>query len=124
MMGQRRISVLEWLILLGLTACAIAASEVLGLKPQWEDGLIYTVIVFVAVLLALRPAWGRRSFWTSLALIFVGHTIALFAVLQALPPRRFGIPKLLLIPVGAVEIVFVLGILWRMKALRTSEPHS
>lgn len=125
MIGQKRITIVEWVIVLGLTACAVAASEMIGLKQLWEDGVVYTVIVFAAVLIALRPAWGRKSFWTSLAFVFSGHTIALLVVLQELPDRRFGIPKLLLIPVGAIEIVFILGILWkRMAALRTSGPRS
>jgi len=100
----------------------VVASEVILLKPLWEDGVVYTVVLFAAIGTALRPAWGRKSFWTSLALIFAGHTMVLFVVPQALPPRRFGIPKLLLIPVGAIEGVLLTAMLWkRMKALRTSE---
>ena len=125
MIGQKKFAILEWVIFAGLSACAVAASEVIGLKQLWEDGVVYTVVVFAAVLTALRPAWGRESFWRSLGLIFAGHTIVLLVVLQALPPRRFGIPKLLLIPLGAIEGVFIAGILWKsMKALRTSGPRS
>src|SRR5260370_14301110 len=125
MIGQKKFAILEWVILVGLTACAIAASEVIGLNPLWKDGVAYTVVVFAVVLSVLWPAWGRKSFWTSLALIFVGHTIVLLVVLQALPPRRFGIPKLLLVPIGSIESVFIGGMLWkRMKGLRTSGPPS
>ena len=125
MIGQKKSTILELVVFWGLSICAVVASEVIGLKQMWEDGVVYTVVLFAAIGTALRPAWGRKSFWTSLALIFAGHTIALLVVLQALPPRRFGIPKLLLIPVGTIEGVFITGILWkRMKALRTSEPRS
>ena len=121
MIGQEKSAILEWVILLGLTACAIAASEVIGLNQLWKDGVVYTVVVFAVVITGLRPAWGQKSFWSSLALIFAGHTILLLAVLQALPPRRFGIPKLLLVPIGGIESVFIAGVLWkRMKAVRTS----
>jgi hypothetical protein len=125
MIGHKKFKILEGVIVLGLTACAVAASEVIGLKQLWKDGVVYTVIVFAAILVALRPAWGRKSFWTSLAFIFTGHTIALLVVLQELAPERFGIPKLLLIPIGAIEGLLILGILWkRMAALRTSGPRS
>ncbi len=125
MIGQKKSSILELVIFWGLSICAVAASEVIGLNQLWKDGVVYTVIVFAAIGTALRPAWGRKSFWTSLALLFAGHTIVLLVVLQALPPRRFGIPKLLLIPLGSIESVFVGGMLWkRMKALRTSGPRS
>ena len=125
MIGQKKFAILEWVIFLGLSICAVAVSEVVGLNQLWEDAVVYTVVLFAAIGTALRPAWGRKSFWTSLALIFVGHTIVLLVVLQALPPRRFGIPKLLLVPIGSIESVFIGGMLWkRMKGLRTSGPPS
>src|SRR5712675_2392015 len=103
MIGQKKFVILDWGIVLGLAACAVAASEVIGLKEVWEDGVVYTVVLFAAVLTALRPAWRRASFWSSLAFIFAGHMMVLLVVLGALPPRRFGTPKLLLIPLGAIE---------------------
>jgi hypothetical protein len=125
MIGQKKSTILELVIFWGLSICAVVASEVIGLNHLWRDGVVYTVVVFTAVLLALRPAWGRKSFWSSLALIFAGHTIVLLAVLQAMSPRRHGIPKLLLIPVFAIEFVFITGMLWKkMKALRTTGPRS
>jgi|SRR6266850_8193522 len=125
MTGQKKSTILELVIFWGLSICAVAASEVIGLRQVWEDGVVYTVVLFAAIGTALRPAWGRKSFWTSLALIFIGHTIVLLVVLQALPPRRHGIPKLLLIPVAAIEGTFIVGMLWkRMRELRTSEPRS
>jgi hypothetical protein len=69
MMEQKKFAILDWGIVLGLAACAVAASEVIGLKQVWEDGVVYTVVLFAAVLTALRPAWRRASFWSSLALI-------------------------------------------------------
>jgi|SRR6267378_6745804 len=113
MIGQKKSTILELVIFWGLSICAVVASEVIGLKQLWEDGVVYTVVLFAAMVTALRPAWGRKSFWTSLALIFAGHMIVLLVVLQAFPPRRFGIPKLLLIPLAAVEGVFITGMLWK-----------
>ena len=120
MIGQKKSSILELVIFWGLSICAVVVSEMIGLKQLWEDGVVYTVVLFAAIGTALRPAWGRKSFWTSLALIFAGHTIVLLVVLQSLPPRRFGIPKLLLLPICVIEGTFIVSILWkRMKALRS-----
>jgi hypothetical protein len=122
-------TVLEWAILLGFSACAIAVSEVVGLEPLWKDALVYTVVVFAVVLPTLQPPWRKREFWESLAAVFIGHTLILLwalLVLQEFPARRrFGMPKLLLVPVGAVECVVIGGILWkRIAASRTSVPRS
>jgi hypothetical protein len=61
-------------MLLRLSAGAIATSELIGLNQVWEDGVVYTVVVFAAILTTLRPGWELKSFWKSLALIFTGHT--------------------------------------------------
>jgi hypothetical protein len=125
MIGQKKSSVVELVLFWTLSICAVVVSEVIGLEQRWEDGVVYTVVLFAAIGTALRPAWGRKSFWTSLALILTFHTIVLLVVLQALPARRFGIPKLLLIPLGAIEGTFIVGMLSRrMKASRTSEPSA
>ena len=125
MIGQKKSTILELVIFWGLSISAVVVTEMIGVSQLWEDGVVYTVVLFAAIGTALRPAWGRKSFWTSLALFFVGHTIVLVVVLQALPPRRFGIPRLLLIPIGTIEGVLILGMLWkRMKTLRTSAPRS
>jgi hypothetical protein len=124
MIGQKKFAILEWVILLGLTACPIAPSEVIGLKPLWKDSAIHPIVVPAETVTALRPAWGRRSYWSSLAFIFAGHTTVLLVVLQALPPRRLGIPQLLLVPIGSNESAFIGGMFWkRMKAWRTSGPR-
>lgn len=110
MIGHKRPTILEGVIVFGLTACAYAFSEVIGLAPAWKDGVVYTAAVFATVVAVLRPAWGRKTFWKGLTLFFVGHVIALFVLLQELPNRRFG---LLMFLAGAVEGVFILGMLWR-----------
>lgn len=129
MVEQKNSTILDWVIILGLAACTIAVAELGGITPLWQDAVVYTAIVFAVVLTTLRPPWRRREFWQSLAVVFIGHTLILLwilLVLQEFPTRRrFGMPKLLLIPLGSVECVFIAATLWkRMKALRTSEPQS
>src|SRR4051794_34525050 len=125
MIRQRKSSIPEWIVFLVPSICAVVASGTVGLDHMWRDGIVYTVFLFAAIVSALRPAWRRKSFWTTLALIFAGHAILLLATLQALPPRQHGIPKLLLLPIGAVEGAFIVAILWkRMKVLRTSGAQS
>ena len=122
LIGQKKSSILELVIFWGLSICAVAISEVIRLEQPWKDGVVYTVVLFAAIGTALRPAWGRKSFWTSLALTFVLHTLVLLAVLQALPRWHFGI---LLVPLGCIESVIIGAMVWkRMKTLRTSQPSA
>jgi hypothetical protein len=53
-----------------------------GLNQLWEDGVVYTVVVFATVISVQRPAWRQTSFWTSLALILGAQTLILFILLQ------------------------------------------
>ena len=56
MTEQKKSTILEWVVLLGLTASAIAASEVIGLNQLRKDGVVFTVVVFAVVITGLRPA--------------------------------------------------------------------
>lgn len=117
-MSQRNgIRVLDWLILLGALALTVMASEKIGLPDQWQDGAVYTVVMFAAIILSLRPAWNRAALWKGLALVFTGHLVVVLIAVQALPHGRFGFPKLLLIPIGAVEGLLILSFLWRRLAI-------
>jgi hypothetical protein len=120
-MGQKKLAILEWVIFLALSVGAVVACEVIGLNQLWEDGVVYTVVLFAAILTAIRPTWGRKSFRKSLTLIFIAHTVVLLAVLHELSPLRFGVPKLLLVPIGAIEGVVIAGILW--KTMKTPSSH-
>ena len=116
-------TILRWLMLFGATALAIAVSELIGLAQHWKDGVVYTVVVFIAVILAFRRSWARATFWRSLAYIFVGHTILMVVAVQTLPHGHFGFPKLLLVPIGGVEGVLIAALLWRrIAALRGLKP--
>ena len=61
-MAENTRKVLEWVILFGSLAGAIAASKWLSLSPKWEHSLVYTAIVFVVLTMSLRPIWGMFVF--------------------------------------------------------------
>ena len=125
MISRGKSAAFEWVVLLVPSIAAVAFAEVIGLSQSWEDGVVYTVVLFATIVSVQRAAWGRKSFWTSLALLFAVHTIVLTALLQMLPPRRFGLPKLLLIPACGVEGVLILALVrGRMKALGDSWARS
>ena len=120
---------MKGIIIFGSSFCAIGVSEMMQFSPLFEDFVVFTVLVFAVVVAVFMPAWRHTAFWKYLALVFAGHVIAVlfaFAVLRELPPSqfRFGIPKLLLIPVALAETVVVSGMLWkRVVAPERSGTH-
>jgi hypothetical protein len=109
----KKLSIREWVVIFGLVALAVAVSEFVGVSQKWENAIVYTVLVFTAVVIALRPAWGRRAFWTSLMAVFLLHCIAIAVVEQSLPPTSAGPHGLPLVAVGMAEGILVAGVLWK-----------
>ena len=103
----------EWAAILGLVVVAVAVSELVGLNERWEDAIVWTVVLFVALILALRPAWGRRVFWGSLAAIFVLHCVALGVAEYSLPSVMQGFHGLPRTIVVMAEGLVIAGVLWR-----------
>jgi hypothetical protein len=113
-------AILEWGLLIGLTAAAILISEASGLRAEWEDVMVLTVVVFAVLITSLRSAWGLVAFWRYLALFFAAHVLVILVTMQVLPERRFGIPKLLLTAAGVAETFFIGAMLWKKTAREKS----
>ena len=119
--GLKEFTMLEWIILFAVMAAAVMATERLGLSRQWKDAVIYTVVVFTVVLVALRPAWGRSAFWQTLASVFAVHVVAVFIIIQAFPAAARGFPGLFLIIAGMAESVALGGVLWKRAVQSKSD---
>jgi hypothetical protein len=118
----KKLSIGEWLVVFGLTALAVAVTEFIGVGQKWENAIVYTVIVFTAVIIPLRPAWGRSGFWPSLIGILLLHCIAIVVIEQSLPPSSAGPHGLPLVVAGMAEAVIVGSVLW--KRSMKSNSHS
>ena len=122
MNAKRKFAILEWAVVLLPSLFVVVLAKVIGLNALWKDGVVYTVVLFAAIISVERSAWRRSAFWKSLALILGAHTFILFSLLQLMTPNRFGMPKLLLIPFAVVEGAFILAILRkRMKTVSSVE---
>ena len=107
----------EWLLIFIGIGAATLAGTLLGLSWKWRDALVYTTLVFAAVLLALRPAWGKQGFWRDFSLIFALHSLIVVLLVQGLPIGPEGFPGLVLTIVGVLESLAVAGLLWRRMGL-------
>jgi hypothetical protein len=103
----------EWAALLGLAVVAEAVAQLAGLNQRWEEAIVYTVVLFAVLTLALRPAWDRKVFWASLAAIFVLHSIALVVVEYSFPSAMQGFHGFPRTIVAMAEGLLIAGVLWR-----------
>lgn len=120
--GGKSFNIGEWVLIFGLVALAVATTEFLGVAQKWEHAIVYTVIVFSVVILALRPAWGRKAFWQTLVPVFLLHVLAVVVIEQSLPPGSKGPRGLPLIGAGMVEGVLIAGVLWKRSMRSNSHP--
>jgi hypothetical protein len=123
--GHRRLSPWEWVAIFGILAISVAGSKAAIFSPVWQNVVEYTSVVFACLCIALRSAWGRRSFWLALAVAIAVHCIAvLFAVREfpATVARDFhGFPQ---IASGVLEGLLILGFLWRASTKKSSQRPS
>jgi hypothetical protein len=94
-------------------AFAIAISQFIGMSRNWEDAVVYTVVLFTVVTLALRSAWGYARFWQNLTRIFALHLLAVIIFEQALPPGVRGPHGLWLVIGGMAEGLLIAGVVWK-----------
>jgi len=120
--GSKRFSTWEWVTVLGLAAITVAISKVADLTQNWQDAAVYTVILFVALILALRPAWRHKIFWEGLVVIFVLHVLAVIVLEQSFPSVVRGLHGLPSTIVLMAEGLLIAGILWKKSMRSKSDP--
>ncbi len=115
--GGNRFRLWEWVIIVGLGCGTIATAEAFHVSEPWEIAVAYTVIVFIVVILALRPVWDRRAFWDSLMIVFGVHAVAVVVIEKAFPLLANGLRGIPLILLGIVEGLILASVLWK-RAVR------
>ncbi len=118
----KEFAVWEWAILFGVTAAAIATTDVVGLSQRWEDAVVYTVALFAIVIMALRAAWRRPGFWQNLLLVFALHVVGIAVLISVLPLGTFGVPKIFWSISLIVEALLVGSVLWKRVAAAKRRP--
>ena len=120
---RNNLTLLEWIAVIGCAGTAVLACETFHVPQKWENATVYTVIVFAAAIVALRPAWHRVGFWQNLIYVLVFHVIALAGIEQSLPPSSQGPHGLPFTAAGIVEALLIAGLLWK-KVMRPNANSS
>jgi hypothetical protein len=103
----------EWVAIFGALAVTILGTQKANLSLVWQTASAYTVVLFVCLVVALRPVWGRPNFWMGLAAALVLHSLAVFSVIREFPRTSQEFHGITLIASGCVEGLLILGFLWR-----------
>lgn len=111
--NRKRLSVGEWLVGGVLLVSTVAATEFLGVSQKWENAIVYTFLVFTALIIGFRPAWGRKAFWRDLALACLLHVLCIVIIYRAVPSDSEGLHGLPLVAVGMAEATLLVGVLWK-----------
>src|SRR5947209_6743727 len=121
--GGKKFRMWEWVLICVLVALAVVITEFVGVRQKWENAIVYTILVFAVVVMALRPAWGRSAFWKNLAPIFLLHVLALVVIEKSLPPGSEGPHGLPLTAAGMAEGVIIASVLWK-RSMRSNSHTS
>lgn len=105
-------SLLQWGIFIVPTACAYWLMGYSEIAKNWQDLVVYSVLLFSGLISLFRPEWNKREFWAALLGLFLLHTFAVVIFGEAWP-RGSRIPKLSLSMVILVEAMLVLCFLWK-----------
>ena len=111
----------EWLVGGAIVVATVAATEFLGATQKLENAIVYTVLVFTAVIIGLRRVGGPRAFWHNLVLVFLLHILGVGIVYYVLPSGSEGLHGLPLIEAGLVEVYLLIGVLLFRTSMRQEE---
>jgi hypothetical protein len=111
----RRYASYGWIVALGAALVARYCLEEMGVRLAWQSVGAYTAGLLASVIFILRAFWTSARFWLRL-LGFLGiHLFIAHVIIQSLMLRR-GIPGLVMIPIGILEVLLFVGLLLKAEA--------
>ena len=108
---------LALLVVLGL---AVVASR-LGLPQKWHAAIIGTVVPFAMVIMGVRVAWSRWSFWASLVVCLALHIVAIWVFFQQVLSGIQNFGTVYWFPVAFVEGFVLVIIVKRVEEKLTGK---
>lgn len=103
---------------MGLLSAWLADSH--QLNENMAKAATYTVIVFAALVMALRPAWRRLRLWVDLLVLFVLHVALGLLLVNFFDSHSIRLSWVLALPFVGLELLLFLGLLWRRNMTDSS----
>jgi hypothetical protein len=105
---------------MGLLAAWLADSH--QLSENMAKAATYTVILFASLVMALRPAWRRLRLWVDLVVLLVLHVALVLPLANLLDSHAIRLNWAVALPFLALELLLLLGLLWRRNVSDFSSP--
>ena len=111
----------------GVVAIALVLGLIAGwliVYHGWNENLTrasaYTVGIFVLLTITLRPAWHRFRLWIDLLVALALHSLVILSLVKLLDAHSMRLNWALALPFVGVELLLLLGLLWRRNVRDSS----
>jgi hypothetical protein len=97
----------------GLWFTAFSIQEHFQPAAGWFGVAEYIVLLFATAIFSLRPAWGRRTFWLSVGILFGLHAVAGLLLVLLFPTWLPPLHSFLTVIVVS-DGLLTMSVLWRV----------
>lgn len=97
----------------GLGLVGIWASDSGLVSVNEAKATVFTLVVFIALAMALRTAWRRPRLWADLLIALALHVAFFLPIINLLDSRSVRLNWIMALPVVLMEFLLLLGLLWR-----------
>ncbi|HEV2114121.1 MAG TPA: hypothetical protein VGR50_08210 [Terriglobales bacterium] len=104
-------------LVVGLTVAAGFIEEHFEVRAGWFAVTEYIAMLFGAIVLSFRPAWGRRKFWSTLGVLFGLHALVGLLLLLVVPGWLHALGSFLTV-IFVSDSLLTMAILWRVTAAK------
>jgi ABC-type iron transport system FetAB permease component len=110
-------------ILIGLVISLVLAviADRRGMPHKWHAAIFGTTVPFGVVVLSYPLRWSRWSFWVSLGICLIVHTLAMWIIFQHILSNIQNLGILLWLPVAFIEMFVLLVAVKRVEEKLTGK---
>ena len=87
---------------------------------KWEPAIMWTCVTFGVAIEIHRWKWKIVSFWISVLLLFLVHSIFMWIIFSLIPPAQHSYNRVLTIPLAFLEGLCFLALIPWLQNIFTS----
>jgi len=107
----------KWPVAIFIMALAMVAGTLqyhFQVRAGWLPFALYLGLLFTVIVCSFRPAWGRRAFWISVAILFGLHSLG-GLLLRLLFPKWLDALGPFLTLIVVADLLLTMSVIWRVS---------